>query len=75
MHGSPPIVALHASKSLTCQAMPSMQAKHDAQAGDIGSNLDETHKSGMEPVSDRARNLTAVAEVSIRRDCAPGLCA
>ncbi len=42
----------------------SLQAKHDASAGGVASNIDtDTHKTGMEPASDRARNLTDVAQV------------
>ena len=42
-----------------------MQAKHDTSAGGVASNIDtETHKTGFEPVTDRARDLTDVAQVS-----------
>lgn len=43
------------------------KAKHDAHAGPLASNINsETHKSGMEPVADRARNLTEVTEAKMQ---------
>ncbi len=49
-----------------CLLRCGVQARHDASAGGVASNIDtETHKTGLEPVSDRARNLTDVAQVQL----------
>jgi hypothetical protein len=39
-------------------------SKHHKEAGSVEATYNETHKSGMEPVAERVRNLTAVAEVN-----------
>ncbi|PSC71328.1 CCR4-NOT transcription complex subunit 10 [Micractinium conductrix] len=42
-------------------------SKHADSGEGVGSNIDsETHKSGMEPLTERARNLTEVAEEKMR---------
>jgi hypothetical protein len=47
-----------------------LQNKHAESGEGVGSNIDsDTHKSGMEPLTERARNLTEVAHVGVR-ECA-----
>jgi hypothetical protein len=42
-----------------------LQNKHADSGGGVASNQDsDTHKSGMEPLTERARNLTEVTHVS-----------
>ena len=41
------------------------QGVHD-RTGGTGPQVDDTHKSGFEEVSDRARNLTAVTEAKVQ---------
>lgn len=44
-----------------------MQNKHAASSGGVASNIDrDTHKAGTEPLTERARNLTEVAHVSLQ---------
>lgn len=51
-----------------CRCRPAPQHKHEGSGGGVASNFDtDTHKSGMEPLTERARNLTAVAEVRRRQ--------
>jgi hypothetical protein len=41
-----------------------VQNKHAESSGGVASNIDtDTHKTGMEPVTERARNLTEVTHV------------
>lgn len=50
------------------------QARHAASAGGVASNIDtETHKTGMEPGSERQRDLTPVAQVRVATGWTPQL--
>ena len=54
LHWPPPAPPAHA------------QNKHADSGEGVGSDIDsETHKSGMEPLTQRARNLTEVAHVGV----------